>query len=386
MITGGRGSGKSYAVNLFLTHLTYEAKQRILFTRYTMTSAKVSIIPEFKEKIELFPENNFTIDNSDIINNTNGSAVIFRGIKTSSGIQTAALKSLQGITTWVVDEAEELPDESTFDKIDLSVRQKGIQNRVILVLNPTTKEHWIYKRFFEGKQVETGFNGVKGDVTYIHTDYRDNYDNLDESFLKQIENIKQTNPTKYNHVILGGWMEKMEGVIFTNWKYGEFDESLPYVYGLDFGYSVDPTALVKVAIKDRTIYVKETVYERNLTTDKLTQRMANVKGLIIADSAEPRMIDELRNKHFNIRPCVKGADSVRQGLLKMLEYELIVDGENIGKELNNYTWSDKKSNTPIDAYNHAIDAARYSTTFQVDTGKRRMKAAAQVNEGFDIWQ
>lgn len=85
----------------------------------------------------------FDINKTEIINKISKSEIIFRGIKTSSGDNTANLKSLQGVTTWILDEAEELTDESTFDKIDLSIRQKGKQNRVILILNPSTKEHWI---------------------------------------------------------------------------------------------------------------------------------------------------------------------------------------------------------------------------------------------------
>ena len=114
----------------------------------------------------------------------NGSKIIFRGIKTSSGDQTANLKSLTGITTWVMDEAEELNDEDIFDKIDLSVRNKIQENRVILILNPTTKEHFIYKRWFEYRGVSAGSNITKEDTTYIHTTYLDNLDNLSESYIE----------------------------------------------------------------------------------------------------------------------------------------------------------------------------------------------------------
>ena len=137
IITGGRGSGKSFAINTILLLLTYQAGHTILFTRFTLRSASISIIPEFIEKIELLGKlNDFTITKDEIINKGNGSKIIFRGIKTSSGDQTANLKSLQGITTWVMDEAEELVDEDTFDKIDLSVRNKAQENRIILILNP----------------------------------------------------------------------------------------------------------------------------------------------------------------------------------------------------------------------------------------------------------
>ena len=150
IITGGRGSGKSFEVNRFITLMTsFVTGHKVLFTRKTMTSAHLSIIPEFQEKIELLKlQGHFNVNKTELKSIVN-SEIIFKGLKTSSGDQTAALKSLQGISTWVLDEAEELTDEATFDKINLSIRAKGVQNRVILILNPTTIEHWIYKRFFE---------------------------------------------------------------------------------------------------------------------------------------------------------------------------------------------------------------------------------------------
>ena len=125
VVTGCRGSGKSFGVTMFLLALTYEEGHTILFTRYTLTSAHVSIIPEFLEKIELINRHSdFHITKDEIINLKTGSKILFKGIKTSSGQQTASLKSLAGVTTWVLDEAEELTDEEIFYKIDLSIRHK----------------------------------------------------------------------------------------------------------------------------------------------------------------------------------------------------------------------------------------------------------------------
>ncbi len=147
--TGGRGSGKSFGVALFLLNLTYEEGHKVLFTRYTLTSANTSIIPEFIEKIDLMNvHSDFRITKDEIINLKTGSSIMFKGIRTSSGNQTAALKSLNGVTTFVVDEAEELMEEDVFNKIDFSIRSQNKQNRCILILNPATKEHWIYQRYF----------------------------------------------------------------------------------------------------------------------------------------------------------------------------------------------------------------------------------------------
>ena len=364
VLTGGRGSMKSFSVTTFLLLLTYENEQTILFTRYTLTSADISIIPEFIEKIELANlENDFAITKNEIINLKTGSKILFKGIKTSSGTQTASLKSISGVTTWVLDEAEELTDEETFDKIDFSIRHKSKQNRVILILNPTTKEHFIYKKFFEERGVNAGSNLQKEDTTYIHTTYLDGKEFLNESFLRQAEETRVKNPRKYEHVLLGGWLEKAEGVIFTNWKIGEFVENDYVGFGQDFGFSIDPTTLVKVSIdkKNKRIYAKEYLYKAGLTTSQIAEENKRYcqNKLIIADSAEPRLIAELKMSGCNIKPIEK--PKITDSIALLQDYELIIDADstNLIKELNNYSWHDKKSEVPIDDFNHLIDALRY---------------------------
>jgi len=371
IVSGGRGSGKSYSVNLFLLLLTYETGHTILFTRYTLTSAHISIIPEFIDKIETAQlQNDFYITKDEIINLKTGSKILFKGIKTGSGTQTANLKSLAGVTTWVLDEAEELIDEDIFDKIDLSIRHQTIQNRIILILNPATKEHFIYNRFFESRGVQEGSNKTSNDTTYIHTTYLDNKENLSESFINQIERIKTTNPLKYKHVILGGWLDKAEGVVFTNWKFGEFNpDNLQTSFGQDFGYSIDPTTLTEVAIdkKKKIIYVKECFYKVKLTTTEIFELNKSYSGrsLIIGDNAESRLIDELRHKGNNIVRCDK--PPIEFGVSLMQDFEIIVEqnSHNIAKELNNYVYLDKSSKLYSDNYNHAIDGIRYNVVYHL---------------------
>ena len=377
IVTGGRGSSKSFSVTSFLLLLTYEQGHVILFTRYTLVSAHISIIPEFIEKIELMEmQSNFVITKDEIINTVTGSKIIFKGIKTSSGTQTANLKSLQGVTTWVLDEAEELTDEDVFDKIDLSIRHKVKQNRVILILNPTTKEHFIYNRFFESKGIQEGSTLTKNDTTYIHTTYLDNIENLSKSFLDQIEQIKAHRPEKFRHQIMGGWLDKAEGVIFTNWSIGEFVNTGTNVFGQDYGFSNDPSTLVETSIDraNKKIYIKLHLYQTGLTTSDLYDINKRVAGdsLTIADSAEPRLINELRAKGLNILEAVKGQGSVTHGISILQDYDLVIDPESIElhKELNNYSWLEKKSKTPIDNFNHAIDAIRYAVTYQLENPNR----------------
>jgi phage terminase large subunit-like protein len=206
LITGGRGSGKSWTLSLFLLNLTYEEGHVILFTRWTLTSAFISIIPEFIDKIDLMNKaEDFEITQSEIINKATGSKILFRGIKTSQGTATANLKSIAGVTTFILDESEELMDEDVFDRIDLSIRAVNKPNRVILVMNPSYKSHWIYNRFVKYP---------RNDTNYIHTTYLDNQNNLSPSFVAQAERTRTENLHRYNHLFLGHWLEDAEGMLW----------------------------------------------------------------------------------------------------------------------------------------------------------------------------
>jgi len=278
---------------------------------------------------------------------------------------------LASVTTWVLDEAEELVDEDIFDKIDLSIRPKHKQNRVILVLNPATKEHFIYQKFFEGKGITEGSNTTKEDTTYIHTTYLDNIDNLSNSFILQIEDTKKRRPEKYKHVILGGWLDKAEGVVFNNWTFGEFNpNNLQTSCGMDFGFSIDPDTLTEVAIdKDKKkLYVKEHIYQNGIKTHQLAPMVLSKVGkkLIIADSAEPRLIEDLKHLGVNIQPVKKG--TIESGVNRMQDFEIIVEpnSHNIARELNNYAYKDKGSQLYIDDWNHAIDGIRYNVIYHLD--------------------
>ena len=215
ILTGGRGSSKSYHVADWASKLTYEKDHKILFTRWTMVSAHLSVIPEFTSKLEAYNVlDNFDITKVDIENKSTQSKILFRGIKTSQGIATANLKSIEGLTTLIGDEMEELVLEEVFDRIDLSIRSKKQSNRVVLIMNPSNREHWVYKRFFGSRGVPEGFSGKIGDTPYIHTTYLDNMANLSQSFLDQAERTKEVNMLRYNHIYLGHWLDSSEGLLW----------------------------------------------------------------------------------------------------------------------------------------------------------------------------
>lgn len=265
IVNGGRGSAKSFSVSTLLITLLCEEGEGILYTRYTMVSAYKSIIPEFREKIGMLGmEDVFDITKYEIRNKQTGSFILFSGIKTSSGLQTGNLKSLTGITTWVVDEADEIPDEKIFQTIDDSIRIEGKQNRVILIFNPPLGDHWIYDRFFDPYGVTDEFNGVV-DMFYseiygysmkcrfISTTYEDNIDHLHIGTLVKIDAMKQTNYDKYLHIYRGHRMDKIDGALWTpglidGYRWKKPASSLPPMKVIVIG--VDP-AVKAVTDNDR---------------------------------------------------------------------------------------------------------------------------------------
>lgn len=382
LITGGRGSGKSFNAATFIERLTFEMTEaekivhQILYTRYTMVSASISVIPEMMEKIELDEtEKYFHTTKTDVVNRMTGSRIMFRGIKTSSGNQTAKLKSIHGITTFVCDEAEEWTNEQDYDKIMLSIRQKGIQNRIIIIMNPTDSNHFIYKKYIENTHELKYIDGVPvqisthPNVLHIHTTYFDNIENLSPQFVKEVQQMKEDNPEKYAHTVIGRWADVAEGAVFK--KYGIVDEfpshARKIAIGIDFGYSKDVTAIVKCGIVDNSLYVEELCYKTNMLSSDIIKELRKYDLFVYSDSADPRLIDEIGLGGVIIYPTQKGAGSIVAGIDKMNDMELFVtkNSYNLQKELRNYVWDKDKDgnyiNAPIDAYNHAIDATRYYT-------------------------
>ena len=393
VITGGRYSQKSFGVGTFSAVAAKDFNHRILYTRYTLTSAEDSIIPEFAEKLEILNcQDQFEVKKDRINCIDNDSKVVFKGIKTSSGNQTASLKSLKDFSMFILEEAEEMPNFKDWDKIKKSIRALDVRNLSILLLNPTTKEHWVYSNLFEDKGVSEGFNGIVGNVLYIHSTYLDIerkfitddiwaeyeelrliYEDYQSSKNKETyDPILKRKALYFLHVILGGWLDKAEGVIFNNWVLGEFKESGLSIFGQDYGFSIDPTTLVECSIfKDKKeIYVKERFYKQKLSTSEIfdLNKFHAGNSLIIGDSAEPRLISELEIMGNNIEPAIKGQGSITAGISLLQDYKIIVSpcSTNLVKEFNNYAWHDKKSSTPIDNHNHIIDALRYAVTRYLD--------------------
>ena len=380
LITGGRGSGKSFNASTFIERLTFEMTpvekivHQILYTRYTMVSAGMSIIPEMMEKIDLDGTTKyFKTTKTDIVNKMTKSRIMFRGIKTSSGNQTAKLKSIQGITTFVCDEAEEWTSEDEFDKIMLSIRKKGIQNRIIIIMNPCDSNHFIYKKYIEKTHKLVEIDGVQvqisthPNVLHIHTTYFDNLENLSPEFLKEVEDMKVSNPEKYAHVVIGRGADVAEGAVFKKWGIvKEFPQECKKVgIGQDFGFTNDPSAAVRCGIIDNRLYVDELFYETDMLSSAIANRLKPFSMKVFADSQDPRLIQEIKNRGVNIYPVDKFPGSIKAGIDKIKDMEFFVTERsyNIITELRKYVWDKDKDgnyiNEPVDEYNHLMDAIRY---------------------------
>lgn len=216
IITGGRYSSKSYTVSTFVSEAALHYEWDILYTRFTNFSIEDSIKKEFITKLdERAITHHFDItQNKAKLKDGNGS-VSFKGIKTGSLAQTANLKSLVGFNCLVVDEAEEIPNYETFKKVYYSIRSKTKRNLSILILNPTVKEHWIYKEFFEPNEIQDGFNGIVENVLYIHTSYLDVPQGvIPENIYNDYKRLELKEPEEYRHVVIGGWLDSIEGTLF----------------------------------------------------------------------------------------------------------------------------------------------------------------------------
>jgi PBSX family phage terminase large subunit len=288
LLTGGRNSGKSFGASLYLAEQSYTKHFKALFTRYTMTSAKDSIIPEFTSKLELLNiGHEFHVTKEDVINTISGGQVMFRGIKTSSGDQTANLKSLEGVSHFIVDEGEEFKDKQKFDDIDLSVRNPLIENKVITIMNPSNTSHWVWNTWFANSHDLIDVDGFKvpisthTEVTHIHTTYLDNLANIPKDYLEKLIKMRENQPEYYHHKILGAWLNHAEGALLkriNNFRLADIAEhegTFSYIDVADEG--ADYCVMVVGKIKDNKIFIVDVVCDKSNTDITLPKCVAMAK-------------------------------------------------------------------------------------------------------------
>jgi phage terminase large subunit len=367
VISGGRGSGKSTNVAAyFLMRLMQPEYFRGVIARYTSKALTNSIYRDILDLITQWRLDSYLeIKGDEILNKRNGNLILTHAMKLAEGTISAKGKGLARVTHLLIDEAVELPSEEEYLKLIDSFRQKGSERKIFLLFNPTAKSHWIFKRFYlPDGQPNPKWTSNHG---YLHTTYKDNENNLDPSKIKEWEDLASQDPEYFSHHILGEWREIGQGQVFKNWHFDwEPPQDAEILYGLDFGFSSDPTALVRVHKRSKRLWVEELIYSQGLTNSDIADLMQRCgiekHQVIIADAAEPKSIEELRRLGYrNIRAAAKGPDSIRAGIQKIRGYEVHVHPEsaNLIQEYYQYAYR-TGTDQPIDAFNHLMDSFRYA--------------------------
>lgn len=366
LISGGRASGKStQAAAYFLMKLMGDDFFRGVVARYTQKSIKSSIYRDILDLAESWGVKPFIrIDGDEIHNLSNGNMILTHAMRLADGSMSAKGKGLSKVTHLLIDEATELPSEEEFIKLNDSFRTPGVDRKILILFNPTSTRHWIHRRWYiEGRPNPKW----RLDHEFIHTTYHVNQHNLDPKKIKEWELMKFVDPDYYSHHILGEWNEGVQGRIFKGWSFQWTpDPEAQTIYGLDFGFSNDPTSLIEIRKKGKRVWLRELIYETGLTNEDLNEKMLALgipkTAIIIADSAEPKSIETLRRAGWrNLQGAYKGPDSVRNGInhIKALEVVCHPESTNLIDEYNLYSW-DKTGLRPEDQNNHAMDAIRYA--------------------------
>ena len=300
-----------------------------------------------------------------------GQRILFRGMDNVEKLASTTVE--RGYLCWVwIEEAYELGLEADFDKLDLSVPRgelpKPLFKQTTLTFNPWDENHWLKGRFFDRPDPN---------VYAITTDYRCN-EFLDDTDKMLYERMREENPRRYAVAGLGEWGHS-EGLVFENWSVEEFSlrelhrEGLRHIFGLDYGYTNDPTAFIAAAVEEKTkrIYVYDEHYQRRMLNEDIAA-MICAKGYqkerIRADAAEPKSNEDLRRLGIcRLQAANKGRDSVLSGIVRLQEYRLVVHPRCVhtAAELSSYVWqTDGRDgvyrNLPCDKDNHLMDALRYA--------------------------
>lgn len=337
-LQGGTRSGKTFSVIYYIIDLCMKYHGlEIDIVRDTYKSLKATAWKDFEQVLmELGLYSAANHNKSDSTYKLNNNLISYYGVDDDEKVHGKARDIL-----WI-NESNQISGE-VYDQLSPRTRW-----RIINDFNPALGD-------------DSWLDPLLEEYPPLITTYKDN-PHLTEAQVKDIES-KKGQPYWWS-VYGTGQRAKREGVIF-QYERGVFDTSLSTYYGLDFGFVNDPDACVKVAIdqKRAVIYVQEVFFEYGQTMDQVARKVNELEQLtIVADSAEARLIDFLRSKcNKNIRAVKKGAGSVVMGIRLMENYKVVVCGKspNLIKELNNYAWSSKKKETPIDDFNHCIDAFRY---------------------------
>ena len=345
---GGTRSGKTYNILMWIIfEYTYQHTDKVItICRKTFPSLRASVMRDFMEILrihDIYIEELHNKSNHEY--HLNGNLVEFISLDQPQKIRGRKRNLL------FINEANELFFE---DWQQLVFRTDG---KIILDYNPSESFHWIYDKVIP-----------RDDSDFYQTTYKDNKF-LDPVIIQEIERLRGTDEDYWR--IYGLGERGMSRATIFQFQIAEEAKGQVVAYGLDFGFTNDPTALIKVYKDGDNLYLEEKLYHTNLTNQDISQKLTEL-GMtrydeIWADSAEPKSIEELHRMGWNVKPTAKGADSIMAGIdiLKRHKLHIVKGSPNLTKELQNYKWQEDKNgnllNRPIDAFNHLVDAMRYAT-------------------------
>lgn len=377
VVKGSRASKKSKTTALwYITNLVKYPESNLLVVRKTYRTLKDSCYTELKWAIHRLGLDNFFDAKAsplEITYKPTGQKVYFRGL--DDPLKVTSITVDKGYLCWMwLEEAYEVNNESDFNMLDESIRgaipeSTGLFKQITITLNPWNEHHWIKKRFFDTEDDQT----LALTTNYLCNEF------LDDADKKVFEFMKKNNPRRYRVAGLGEW-GIVDGLIFENFEEKQFDideircqKGIKSVFGLDWGYTNDPTALFcgLIDTKNMLLYVFDEMYEKGMSNEKIAKKitkMGYAKERIRADSAEPKSIDRLYDLGIQrITKARKGKDSIINGIDFLQDYKIIVHPRcvNFITEITNYTWDEdsktgRKLNKPIDDFNHLMDAMRYA--------------------------
>lgn len=376
VVKGSRGSKKSKttALNFIFRIMQYSWSNLLVVRRFSNTNKQSTYTDLRWATNRLGVKHLFKFNDSlpEITYKPTGQKILFRGLDDPLKITSITVEN--GILCWAwFEEAYQI---ETFDKFSTvvesirgSVDDPEFFKQITITFNPWSERHWLKPTFFDEN---TRLNNT---FSYTTT-YRVN-EWLDEVDIARYEDLYRTNPRRARIVCDGDW-GVAEGLVFENFEVKEFDwvkklkDKQVVAHGSDFGFTQDPTTLIStiVDIQNKELWIYDEHYQRGMLTDEIYQMYLD-KGLknakIIADSAEKRLITEIKRKGIsNLKPSIKGQGSIMQGVQFIQGFKIYVHPtcEHTIEELNTYTFEQDKDgnwlNKPIDANNHLMDALRYS--------------------------
>lgn len=378
---GGAGSGKSYFVTQKLIFkFLKDPGRKGLVIRKVQNTLRDSIFAEFIKMLSAWQLlDKCRVNKSHLeIELPNGSTFLFKGMDDPEKI-----KSISDISDIVIEEATEL-NEADFSQLRKRLRSSKPFNQIHLMFNPVSKSNWVYKTWFAEDSV------VPENTMILHTTYKDN-NFLKQAYIDDLESDKLTNYELYEIYALGKFAS-LDKLVYTNVSIEDFDyreilksdKDIEAYFGLDFGYTADPTAFVATLLdkKNKKIYIFDEFYERGLLNNEIANEIIKRgyrKEKILADSAEPKSIAELKRLGLDrVVGAKKGQGSILNGIQYIQQHEVIVHSScvNAIEEFKNYSWmKDKKGvyiNKPTDDYNHLLDALRYALSITHNIGKVKL--------------